>query len=107
VTPNTWLYRVGLIPSNKTGVPVVLTNAKITKIQIGTEDVANYSLEIYEHEGNEVNLTYITTVNVSGVRTYGLSTSLNVTTGRQLAVMVKTGSPKNIGVDLVLKGGVV
>ena len=102
----TWLLRVGSIPSNKTGVPMGISSPSITNIQVGNEDVSTFGVEVYEHEGNEVNLTLLTTVNVVAARTGIFSVSVPATSGRQLAVKISSGSGKNIGVDVILKGDV-
>lgn len=102
----TWLLRVGSIPSNKTGIPLGISSPIITNIQVGNEDISTFDIEIYEHEGNEVNLTLLTTVSVVSARTGIFSVSVAATSGRQLAAKVSTGTGRNIGVDIILKGAV-
>jgi hypothetical protein len=102
----TWLLRVGSIPSNVTGIPMGISNPILTNIQIGNEDISTFSVEIYEHEGNSVNLTLLTTVTVTSARTGIFSVSVVATQGRQLAAKVSSGTARNIGVDLILKGAV-
>lgn len=104
VPANSWLYRPGSVPSNKTGVPVSLDNPKIIEIAVGNENVSTFTVEIYEHEGDEVNLTLLTSVNVVASRTGIFGVDVAVTKGRQLAVKTTAGSSKNPGVDLQLKG---
>lgn len=104
VGSNSWLLITGSVPSNKTGVPVAITNAEITLVSVGNENIGTFDVSIYEHEGGEVNLTLLTTVSVIANRTQNFSISVPVTTGRQLAARVTSGSAKNIGVSLQLKG---
>jgi len=102
----TWLLRVGNIPSNVTGIPMGISNPILTNIQIGNEDIATFSVEIYEHEGDSVNLTLLTTVTVTSSRTGIFSVNVPATQGRQLAAKISSGTARNPGVDLILKGGV-
>lgn len=105
----TWLRRPGNIESNRTGVTIPITNPKITTIAVGTENIATYDVGVFEHDGNSINLTLLTTVSVSSSRAEtfdGLSVS--ATQGKQLAVRVTStsaGNPTNLGVDIVLTGG--
>ena len=108
VSANTWLQRTGGVPSNKTGVTIGIGNPVLTRVDVGNEDVGTFDVGIYEHEGDETNLTLLTTISVTSSRTasftetdFGLVTA---TKGRQLAVRVTSGSAKNIGVDVTLKG---
>lgn len=105
-TAGVWLLRVGTIPSNKTGVPLGISLPVITNIQVGNEDISTFDIEIYEHEGNEVNLTLLTTVSIVSSRTGVFSVSVPATSGRQLAARVSSGTGRNIGVDVILKGAV-
>ena len=102
----TWLLRVGSIPSNVTGIPMGISNPILTNIQVGNEDIASFSIEIYEHEGNSVNLTLLTTVNIVSSRTAIFSVNVPATQGRQLAAKVSSGTARNPAVDLILKGAV-
>ena len=108
VSNNTWLLRPGGVPSNKTGIPVGISNGTIRQIDIGSEDIDTYNISIYEHEGDQVNLTLLTTVNVISTRTDIFTSSdfgtVNVTQGKQIAVRVSSGSAKNLGVDITLTG---
>lgn len=104
-TPNgTWLLRTGGVPSNKTGLPVNLTSPYIVGVNVGNEDITTFDVEIYEHAGDEVNLTLIGTVSIVAARTGTFSVNWPITTGRQLAALISAGSAKNPGVDLQLSG---
>lgn len=104
----TWLRRAGgNIESNRVGVPVPVTNPFIAKIACGTENIATYSVGIYQHEGNSINLTLLHTVNVVSSRFEIFTVNVPITTGKQLAVRCtgnSGGNPNNLAVDLVLKG---
>lgn len=104
VGANSWLLITGSVPSNKTGVPVAIQGAELTLVSVGNEDISTFDVTIYEHEGGEVNLTSLVTVSVVASRTGNFSVSVPVTTGRQLAARVTSGSAKNVGVSLQLKG---
>ena len=104
-TPSgTWLLRPGSVPSNKTGIPMAIVNPLIALIAVGNENISTFNVEIYEHEGNEVNLTLLTTVSVVSARTGTFNVAIPATSGRQIAIKISSGSCKNPGVDLQLQG---
>jgi hypothetical protein len=104
VANNTWLLNES-VPSNKAGRTVILNSPIITKIFSASEDADTYDLEVYEHEGDETNLTLLTTLSVVASRTGDSGTvSVAVTSGRQLAVKLVNGSGKNVVVGTILKG---
>lgn len=103
---NTWLLVTGSVPSNKAGITVALNNPEITQIYIANEEINTFDITIYEHEGDEVNLTSLGTVSVVNKRSDSFPVSYTVTSGRQLAVRVTSGSAKNLNVGLQLKGNV-
>jgi len=100
----TWLVNEG-VPSNKAGRTIFLNNAKISKVFTATEDLNTYTIAIYEHSGNEIALTLIDSFVVTAARTASFSTDLTITTGKQLAVKISSGSAKNIVVGTIIKGG--
>lgn len=104
VSANTWLLRTGNVPSNKTGVTMGINTPLVIRIDVGSEDIDTFDVEIYEHEGDEVNLTLLGSVSVVTTRTASFAVSWAATTGRQLAVKIVNGSAKNPGVDLNLSG---
>lgn len=103
---NTWLVVTGSVPSNKAGITVALANPEITQIFVGNEDISTFDITVYEHEGDEVNLTSLGTVSVVAMRSDTFDVSFSVTSGRQLAVRVTSGSAKNLNVGLQLKGNI-
>jgi hypothetical protein len=104
ITSGTWLLRPGSVPSNKSGVTVGFINPEILKIMSSTENLDTYDVTVYEHEGDEVNLTALVTKSVVSARSATFDVAIAMTFGRQLAVRVTSGSAKNIGVDLQLSG---
>ena len=100
----TWLTRVGGAPSNRSGVNVPFIDSKVVKISSNSENLDTYDIGIYQHDGDSINLTLIATVSVVASRQESFDVSLPLTTGRQLAVRIVSGSAKNIGVDLTLTG---
>lgn len=106
----TWLRRVGNIESNRTGVPVPIASPRLVKIACGTENIATYSVGIYQHEGNSVNLTLLTTVSVVSSRFQTFNVNVAAAEGKQIAARCTAtsgGNPKNLGVDIVIKGSAV
>jgi len=107
LSQNTWLRRPGNVPSNRAGVTVDINNPVITRIACANRNVETYDVEIYEHEGNQVNLTLLGTVTVTSATSDTFSVSFSVTQGRQLAVRLgstSTGNVRDLGVDITLVG---
>lgn len=104
---NTWLLRVGAVPSNRTGYNVGFQNAIIKKIVSQTQDLDTYNVGVYTHDGDEVNLTLIHTVNIVSSRSESFDTSISVPTGKQLATRITSGSASNVGVDITITGAFV
>lgn len=104
VSTNTWLTN-NEVSSNRTGrTTALLQNPKIVTIFSGSSSLDTYDLSIYEHEGNEINLTLLITVSVSLSRSGVFEVDVPVTSGRQLATRVTSGSAQNLVVGVVLNG---
>lgn len=103
---NTWLNVVGGVPSNRAGITVSLTNPIITNVYVASENADTYDVDIYEHEGDEVNLTLLGSVSVISTRSDTFSVSIIATEGRQLAARIVNGSAKNCNVGLQLQGSI-
>jgi len=102
LTSGAWLLN-DTVPSNKAGRRIFLQNATLEAIFAANENTATYDLSIYEHDGTTY--TLITTVSIVAARGGEFSVaSLPLTTGKELAVQVTSGSCKNITVGCVLKG---
>ena len=106
VSAGTWLLRTGSVPSNKTGVAMAITDPVVVLVSVGNEDISTFDIEIYEHEGSEINLTLLGTVSIISARTAFFSVNYSGTTGKQIAVKLSSGSAKNPGVDLQLSGSI-
>ena len=101
---NSW-YINNEVPSNLVGIPIGTSNSEITEIWCGSENTDTYDVEIYEHEGDEVNLTLLTTVSIVANRTQNFTgLTVSVTTGRQIAVKIVNGNAKNPKVFVIIKG---
>jgi len=106
VTNNTWLLN-DTVPSNKAGRTVTLTGGELTRILTASEDADTYDISIYEHEGDEINLTLLETKTVTASRTGDfVVTGINITQGRQLAARVTSGSAKNLVIGVFLSGSI-
>jgi len=104
-TSGTYLQTIAGVPSNKSNIPVNITLPKIVRITAGTEDLDTYTLQIYEHEGNEINLTLLTSISSVAVRSADSGViSVTMTSGRRLAAFLSAGSGKNLTVQLIVKG---
>lgn len=102
----TWLLVTGSVPSNRAGITVALNNPQITQVFIANENISTFDIGIYEHEGDEINLTLLETVSVVSSRSASFAVSVAVTAGRQLATRITSGSARNVNVGLQLKGNV-
>lgn len=107
VSRNTWLLRSGSVPSNKTGVAIGINNPLLKQIDVGNESNGTFDISIYEHQGNGIGMTLLTTVTVNG-RTGSFTEAdfgtVTATKGQQIAVRLTSGSAKNLGVDVTLIG---
>ena len=59
----TWLDSGG-IPSNKTGIPFGLANGVLDGVWVGSSTLSEYDISVYWHDGDETNLTLLTTVSI-------------------------------------------
>lgn len=104
---NTWLRRPGNVPSNRAGVTIQITNPIVVGVSCANRNVETYDVEIYEHEGNQVNLTLLGTVTVTAATSESFAVNFTATQGKQLAVRLGdtfTGNVRDLGVDLTLIG---
>jgi len=92
------------VPSNKAGRYVYIQNAVVVRVFVSNEDISTFTMEVLYHEGNEVNLTSLGTVTITGSRGGEFPVSWTVPTNTQLAVRLISGSAKNIVAGLELKG---
>ena len=101
---SSWLNRSGGVGSNRAGISVFIDNPVVTLVACTTENLNTYEVTVYEHDGDEINLTALGTVSVSNERTKLFEVNWPTHKGKQLAVKISSGSAKNLGVDLQLKG---
>jgi hypothetical protein len=107
LSSNTWLRRPGNVPSNRAGVTIPISNPIITKISCSNRNIETYDIEVYEHDGDEINLVLLTTQTVTAARGATFNVSVSATEGKQLAVRLgsSVGIVRDLGADIVLKGG--
>lgn len=103
VNSGTWLQCEG-VPSNKAGRWVYVNSAEVRRVFVSNELQTTFSIEVYYHDGNEINLTLLGTVNISNKYGDDFSVSWSVPTNKQLALKVSSGSARNIVAGLELKG---
>lgn len=106
VGAGTWLLVTGSVPSNRAGITVALSNAEVKEVYVANQDISTFDISIYEHEGDEINLTLLGTVSVVAARSASFTVSYSVTTGRQLAVKLSSGSAKNVNIGLQISGSI-
>ena len=95
------------VPSNKSGRWVYINNAEVAKVFVSNELSTTFTLDILEHEGNEINLTLLGSVTVTAARGGAFDVSWSATTDRQLCVRLSPSSAnnaKNIVCGLELRG---
>lgn len=107
-TPGFWLTGEG-IPSNVVGVPVLFGNGKVIQAAVGTETEANYTVGIYQHEGNGVGLLSLGSFNITvgGPKRVSLNFPVQYASpdaNVQLACRLEAGTTQNLKVSLVLRG---
>jgi hypothetical protein len=103
VNAGTWL-QCETVPSNKAGRFVYIASAEVQTIFISNELISTFDIEIYHHEGDEVNLTLLTTISVVASRGGSFTVGLSVPTNKQLALKLSSGSARNLVCGLELSG---
>lgn len=103
VNSGTWL-QCESVPSNKSGRYVYINDAVIEKIFISNEISSTFDIEIYHHDGNEVNLTLIDTISIVSSTGGSFVVGASVPTDKQIALLLSSGSAKNIVCGLELSG---
>ncbi len=106
VTINTFLLN-GSVPSNIAGrtIPSTATDVKIALIEIANQDVSTFDIGVYEHDGDEINLTLIETYIITAARTAEVLDGVTaLDPAKQVAVKLTSGSAKNLSVSLTISG---
>lgn len=99
----TWLNNEG-VASNRTGRFVFINNPELSFIFVSSRNQSTYTISVYEHEGNSINLTLLDSLTVTSSRGGFKSTSISVTQGRQLAIQVTSGAGQDLVAGVILKG---
>ncbi len=105
-TAGFWLTSEG-IPSNIVGIPVLFGNASIIQAAVGTEVEADYTIGIYQHEGNGVNLQLLGTFAVTngGPKRFVMSFPITYSSPNvQVATRIELGTTINLKVSLIING---
>ena len=92
------------VPSNVVGIPVGMINPRIKKIAVRNQNINTFDISVEEHDGTT--FTTIVTKSITAARGNDFIVDLPITTGKELAVKVSSGSAKNPKVQLILKGTV-
>lgn len=105
VSSGTYLQQES-VPSNITGRTVGVSNGLVVEVDVGSQDADTYDLSIYSHDGDSINLTLLVTVSVVAARTgtFLLGPPVPIAKGKQLAARISSGSCKNPGVVVIVKG---
>lgn len=91
------------VPSNVTGRPVDLTNARITQVSVSNENVNTFTIELEEHDGTTfVSLGTFSVTSARSNKFTGLS--ISITSGKEIAAKISSGSAKNPVVTVYVKG---
>jgi hypothetical protein len=109
VSVGAWLQNE-TVPSNKSGRTMFLNNAIIKKVFVANEDPDVITIEIYTHDGDEVNLTLIGSVTTAALRSNTFSTSFSIPLNKQIAVRLASASAnggKNTVAGILVKGDLV
>ena len=103
LSANTWL-QCETVVSNRAGRWVYISDAVISDVYVGNEEIDTFDIAIYHHEGGEINLTFVGRVTITAARGGKFSVNFTVPTDKQIAVRIENGSSKNTVVGLSLRG---
>jgi hypothetical protein len=109
VNQNTWLLNDS-VPSNLSGRICFLQNAAIRNIYIANEDAtAGIVVEVWSHDGDEINLTLLGSVTTLAARSHTFSVNYLVAINKQIAIKIASTSAtgKNLVVGCLLFGDIV
>lgn len=102
---STWLLNEG-VPSNAAGRYVPINNPVISEVFASSDTVSTYTITVYSHDGNSINLTVLGTLTVTSARGASQTVVWPTAKGKQIAVRLTSGTTNNLIVGLVLKGKV-
>ena len=103
VTANAYL-ECETVPSNISGRYVYINNAVVTRVFISVQLAETFDLEVFYHDGNELNITSLGTVSIVTSTGGEFTVSWPVPTGKQLAMKIINGAAKNMVGGLELQG---
>lgn len=103
---NTWLNNEG-VPSNAVGIPILVNNPELTAIIATNENTSTFTVEVYEHDGTTFTLIDSLTVTSARKNSKILTTPAALTTEKELAVKISSGSAKNVKVVCLLAGDTI
>lgn len=102
---STWLQVDGGVPSNSAGRYVAINSPVVSLFFCSSDTVSTFTLTLYEHDGNAVNLNALGTLVVTaGISGSTGTISWPTTKGKQLAVRLTSGSANNLVAGAILKG---
>jgi hypothetical protein len=83
---------------------VYINSASVKYVYASNEDVTTWVIEVLYHDGNGIGLTSLGTITVTAVRGGAFPVDWSVPTGKQLAIRINSGNPKNVVCGLELRG---
>jgi hypothetical protein len=92
------------VPSNISGRWIYINSATVKNVYVSNESLVTWVIEILYHDGNEVGLTSLGSVTITAAKGGAFPVNWPVPTGKQLAVRVTSGGPKNVICGLELRG---
>lgn len=102
---STWLQVDGGVPSNSAGRYVAISNPVVALFFCSSDTVSTFTLTMYSHDGDGINLTVLGTLTITSAR--GGSTGVvawPTAQGKQIAVRLTSGSANNLVAGAILKG---
>lgn len=102
LSSSTWLLADG-IPSNLVGHRIGFPDAIIKSLDIDSSSIASFQITIYEHD----HVVYSPIVTVAVTASYGGTNTVSVpiTTGKNLAARITSGSGTDISLSLIISQG--
>ena len=92
------------VASNVTGRYVYINNAVVKRVFVGNEVSSTFTITVYAHDGNLINVVTLGSVTVTAATGGDFTVNWAVASGKQLAIRITSGSVKNIVAGLELSG---
>jgi len=109
VNSNTWMLNDS-VPSNVSGRTIFLNDAIIEKVFVANQDATSgIIIEIYSHDGDEINLTLLGSVTTVATRSNTFVVSFAIALNKQLSMKLSNTSSngKNLVAGVLIKGSLV